>query len=218
MRVEFRCDLEKIKEIAKMRKINLENFNENEIIRNAEKNKKKIESEWRKKETELISVLKKMLPNLDDDYNIKIYIFPINIPVGACNCETKEILYGYPEEYKGFNLVTICHEITHILIYKYRKEKIMSRITDETIAFLVAECEVRRKLTKKEYFIDFFSGKLSNLHQEAVIMARKNLDNWKNYLLKEDKNIEELIYSIEKNVPKLKKEMYKGTRLKEYLG
>lgn len=59
MRVEFRCDLEKIKEIAKMRKINLENFNENEIIRNAEKNKKEIEIEWRKKETELISALKK---------------------------------------------------------------------------------------------------------------------------------------------------------------
>jgi len=125
VKLEFLCDSYKIKEIARLRKIDLKEINDTILLKKAEENKKSIKIEWQEHEKKLMSLINMILPNLDDDFVIKIYIFPNEVPVGACNCQTKEILFGYKNEYDGFHLVTICHEITHILIYKYRKEKQM---------------------------------------------------------------------------------------------
>lgn len=217
MKVEFVCDLKKIKDIANLRKINLNEFNEEDILKKAENNRLLIEKEWKKYEKKLISALNEILPKQDNKLKVKIYIFPEEVPVGACNCDTKEILFGYKEEYGGFNLVTICHEITHILIYRYRKEKIISRITDETIAFLVGECEIRRQLTGQKYFSDFFSGELSDLHKMAVCTAKENIDIWNKYLQEKEKDLDKLLRNIEKNISKIEKEKYKTVKLKEFL-
>lgn len=217
MKIEYKVDFNKIQEVAKMRQIDLNNYSKDEIIRKANENEKSIEKEWNEKEEELINILNEILPSLDNNYIIKIYIFPKEVPVGACNCETKEILFGYKKEYKYFNLVTICHEITHILIYKYRKRNIISRITDETIAFLVAECEIRKRLTGEKYFSNFFSGELSDLHYKAVYTASENLTIWNDYLQDKEKNIKKLLQNIEKNVSKIEKEKYKEVKLRDFL-
>lgn len=217
MKLEFLCDIDKIKEIARLRKIDLKEKNDMTLLEKAEENKKNIKIEWQENEERLMSLINSVLPNLDDDFIIKIYIFPNEVPIGACNCQTKEILFGYKNEYDGFHLVTICHEITHILIYKYRKEKLISRVTDETIAFLVAECEIRRQLTGKEYFTKFFDGDLSELHNRAVCTARNNLDIWREYLKEEEKNVEKLLFEIEKNVSVDEKEKYNSAKLKDFL-
>lgn len=217
MKLEFLCDIDKIKEIARLRKIDLKEKNDMTLLEKAEENKKNIKIEWQENEERLMSLINSVLPNLDDDFIIKIYIFPNEVPIGACNCQTKEILFGYKNEYDGFHLVTICHEITHILIYKYRKEKLISRVTDETIAFLVAECEIRKQLTGKEYFTKFFDGDLSELHNRAVCTARNNLDIWREYLKEEEKNVEKLLFEIEKNVSVDEKEKYNSAKLKDFL-
>jgi hypothetical protein len=217
VKLEFLCDSYKIKEIARLRKIDLKEINDTILLKKAEENKKSIKIEWQEHEKKLMSLINMILPNLDDDFVIKIYIFPNEVPVGACNCQTKEILFGYKNEYDGFHLVTICHEITHILIYKYRKEKLISRVTDETIAFLVAECEIRKQLTGKEYFTKFFDGNLSELHNKAVYTARSNLDIWNEYIKEKEKNVEKLLFEIEKNVSIEEKEKYNSAKLKDFL-
>ena len=217
MKLEFLCDINKIKEIAKLRKINLEGMTDDVLLKKAEENKRKIKIEWEEHEKELLDLINTILPDLDNNFFIKIYIFPNEVPVGACNCETKEILFGYKNEYDGFHLVTICHEITHILIYKYRKGKLISRVTDETIAFLVAECETRNQLTGKEYFTKFFDGDLSELHAKAVYTARNNINIWNDYLKENKKNVEKLLFDIEKNVSTEAKEKYNSAKLKDFL-
>lgn len=217
MKLEFLCDIDKIKEIARLRKIDLKGINEENLLKKAEENKKNIKTEWEEHEKKLMTLINMILPDLDNDFLIKIYIFPNEVPVGACNCQTKEILFGYKNEYDGFHLVTICHEITHILIYKYRSEKLISRVTDETVAFLVAECEIRKQLTGKEYFSKFFDGDLSELHNKAVYTARNNLDIWNEYLKENEKNVEKLLFDIEKNVSIEEKEKFNSAKLKDFL-
>lgn len=217
MKIEYKVDFNKIQEVAQMQQIDLNNYSKNYIIRKANKNKEIIEREWNEKEKELTDILNYILPNLDNNDTIKIYIFPEEVPIGACNCETKEILFGYKEEYKYFNLVTICHEITHMLIYKFRKTNVISRITDETIAFLVAECEIRKRLTGKEYFSNFFSGALSDLHSKAVHTALENLYIWDDYLQNKEKDIMKLLLNIEKNISNIEKKKYKEVKLRDFL-
>lgn len=217
MKLEFLCDIDKIKEIARLRKIDLKGINEENLLKKAEENKKNIKIEWEEHEKKLMTLINMILPDLDNDFLIKIYIFPNEVPVGACNCQTKEILFGYKNEYDGFHLVTICHEITHILIYKYRSKKLISRVTDETVAFLVAECEIRKQLTGKEYFSKFFDGDLSELHNKAVYTARNNLDIWNEYLKENEKNVEKLLFDIEKNVSIEEKEKFNSAKLKDFL-
>ena len=92
MKLEFLCDSYKIKEIARLRKIDLKEINDTILLKKAEENKKSIKIEWQEHEKKLMSLINMILPNLDDDFVIKIYIFPNEVPVGACNCQTKEIL------------------------------------------------------------------------------------------------------------------------------
>lgn len=217
IKLEFQCDLKKIQEIAKIRKISLNANSENAILKSAEDNKSTIARKWKENERLLVGMLNDILPGLDNNYNIKVFVFPKEIPIGACNCDTREILFGYREEYIGFCLVVICHEIAHILIYNYRKKKLISRLTDETVAFLVAECEVRKVLTGCEYFSPFFKGKLSNLHSQALCMALKNIEIWNSYLQKSRKNIGDLLLTLEKHVSKTEREKYENVQLKEFL-
>lgn len=217
MKIEFLCDLKKIKDIATLRKINLSKFKDDDLLEKAENMRILIEKKWKKHESNLIVILNEILPKLDNKLKVKVYIFPDEIPVGACNCNTKEIFFGYKEEYEGFSLVTICHEIAHILIYKYRKEKIISRVTDETIAFLVGECEIRKKLTGQEYFSNFFSGELSDLHKEAVYVAKENINIWNKYLEDNERDLDKLLVDIEKNISKSEKDKYRTVKLKEFL-
>lgn len=81
MKLEFLCDSYKIKEIARLRKIDLKEINDTILLKKAEENKKSIKIEWQEHEKKLMSLINMILPNLDDDFVIKIYIFPNEVPV-----------------------------------------------------------------------------------------------------------------------------------------
>lgn len=50
MKLEFLCDIYKIKEIARLRKIDLKEINDTILLKKAEENKKSIKIEWQEHE------------------------------------------------------------------------------------------------------------------------------------------------------------------------
>lgn len=219
MDVVFNYDINLIKKIAEIKKINIEKKQIITIEKNAIEKLNFIQNNWNAIERKLKDIFLELIPKEYVDYSIliNIYAFPEDISIGACNCEDKKILFGYKEEYKNFSIVTICHEIAHILIYKYRKEGIISRITDEVFAFLIAECEIRRRLNNCRYFEKFFLGKLSELHNYVLKKSKIHIDLWNRYINTSNKNLKKLLETIESSVNDDEKEKYDNMKLKNFL-
>jgi len=55
------------------------------------------------------------------------------------------------------------------------------------------------------------------LHNKAVYTARSNLDIWNEYIKEKEKNVEKLLFEIEKNVSIEEKEKYNSAKLKDFL-
>ena len=218
MKLHFMTDLSLMKQIAGLKELSLDGIDDTELLSAAEKNKISLEQQWQKYAAEIEKKLQNIVKSEWQDLDVQIFVFPDNIKIGACNCEEHKILFGYREEYPGFGLITICHEIVHMLIYKYRKQQHISRLADEIFVFLSAECELRKKLFGKEYFVDFFSGPLSPFHQEALAKSRLLVSSWQAYLLDKNISCKGFLEFIEKNITTAEKNEYNAVKLKDFIG
>ncbi len=219
MKLHFLTNLSLIKQIAQLRDISLSKIDDVVLMVDAKKNKEKLKRQWEKYQETIENNIKNIVRNeWVDNLDVKIFVFPDYIQVGACNCEELKILFGCKEEYPGFGLITICHEIIHMLIYKYRKDRKVSRLTDEVFVFLSAECELRKRLLNKDYFSGFFSGQLSPFHKDALQISKKLVENWNSYLLNKTISCKSFLDFIEKNISINMKEGYDNIKLTDFIG
>ena len=218
MKLHFLTNLSLMKQIAQLKGISLAEIEDTKLIADAEKNKERLKNQWEKYFEKIELGIKEIVRNECKEIEVHVFVFPDYIQIGACNCEEFKILFGYQEEYPGFGLITICHEIIHMLIYKYRKNHSISRLTDEIFVFLTAECELRKRLFNKEYFSGFFSGPLSSFHEEALKKSKELLKSWLLYLSKENASCKSFLDFIEKSISMQEREEYNNIKLTDFIG
>lgn len=152
--------------------------------------KKTVEKNWQENQENIEKNLSLLFPN-SSELIVRIFLFPENYNLGACQTKDKIILLGQKSRSRNFYSAILAHELTHILLSK----QIFKRkpIIDEVFCLLVENTLYQLEETR---LTDIWKmEELDNFHQNAM----------KNALLFKNKtNLQqnvELVYSfLEKHI------------------